>query len=61
MVWAPARLAADDSGAGVDPFGLALWLARRLDAREVLLALPADEAMPDLPADLPVPVRRTLG
>lgn len=61
VVWAPARLAADDSGAGVDPFGLALWLARRLDAREVLLALPADEAMPDLPADLPVPVRRTLG
>lgn len=46
ILWAPARMAADVAGLGADPVALSLWLARRMGAARVDLALPHGAAMP---------------
>lgn len=46
VVWAPARMAADDPDLPADPHALALWLARTVHAPRLIWALPAGAAMP---------------
>ncbi|WBU55470.1 dihydroneopterin aldolase [Paracoccus sediminicola] len=53
IVWAPARMAADVAGLEADPLSLALWLAERIGARRLDLALPEDRAMPEMPGAIP--------
>ncbi|MDP5308273.1 dihydroneopterin aldolase [Paracoccus spongiarum] len=50
VVWAPARLAVDAPEAGGEPAGLALWLARRLGSRRLLVAQRDAAALPRPPA-----------
>ncbi|MFV0410087.1 MAG: dihydroneopterin aldolase [Paracoccus sp. (in: a-proteobacteria)] len=54
IIWAPARMAADVAGLEADPVGLALWLAERMGAARVDLALPAEAAMPDMESAIPL-------
>ncbi|SDE12330.1 dihydroneopterin aldolase [Paracoccus isoporae] len=54
IVWAPARMTADVAGLEADPVAIALWLAERIGAGRLDLALPAQAEMPDLPTALPV-------
>ena len=61
VVWAPARMAADVPNLPADPAVLALWLADRLDAIRVDLALPAGRALPDAPTGFRIPVARLEG
>lgn len=49
VIWAPARLAVDIDGIGADPMVLAAWLADRVGAREIAVALPDGAALPDAP------------
>lgn len=58
VVWAPARLAADIPEISADSLHLAGWLADRLGAGSVLLALPDDAPLPESPAGFPVPLVR---
>ncbi|MCF3974074.1 dihydroneopterin aldolase [Paracoccus salsus] len=58
VVWAPARLAADDEAAGTTPASLAFWLAARLDALRIDFALPDDASLPTPPAGLAAQVAR---
>lgn len=58
VVWAPTRLAVDAEGAGTDPATLALWLADRLGACRLELALPVDSPPPPLPARAGLEIRR---
>ena len=58
VIWAPARLAADIPEVGASPLQLAGWLADRLGAGAVLLALPDDAPLPESPAGFPVPLLR---
>ena len=53
IVWAPARMAADVAGLEADPIALALWLAERMRAARLDLALPAGAAMPALMTEIP--------
>lgn len=61
IVWAPARMAADVPNLPADPGLLALWLAGRLDAVRVDLALPPGALPPDAPAGFRIPVTRLDG
>lgn len=54
VIWAPARLAGDAPQAGEAPVDLALWLAGRLGAARVELALPEGAPMPQRDTALPV-------
>ena len=56
VVWAPSRLAADIDE--TDPLHLAGWLADRLGAGSVLVALPEDSSLPSAPSGFPVPLLR---
>ena len=60
-VWAPARMVADESGLAPDPLALALWLAHRLGAGRLEIALPAGAALPALPRDPALAVTRIEG
>ncbi|WBU65021.1 dihydroneopterin aldolase [Paracoccus aerodenitrificans] len=54
IIWAPARMAADIAGLEADPIAIALWLAERMGAQRLDLALPAGMAMPDIASDIPL-------
>lgn len=58
VVWAPARMLRDVPGLAADPLAAALWLAERLGASALDLALPPQAAKPALPADFPVPTQQ---
>lgn len=49
VVWAPARLGADAAGPGADPLLLTCWLAGRLQAHSIEVALPDNAPLPDTP------------
>ncbi|RNF35457.1 dihydroneopterin aldolase [Paracoccus methylarcula] len=49
VIWAPARLAVDIDGIGADPLALAAWLADRIGAEEIEMALPDGAALPKAP------------
>lgn len=53
IVWAPARMAADVAGLEADPIIISLWLAERMRAARLDLALPAGVAMPALVTEIP--------
>ena len=57
VVWAPARLVADDAGLPADPLALALWLADKLRAARLDLTDAPGRAAA-IPADFRIPVRR---
>ncbi len=50
VVWAPARMAADVPELAADPLALSFWLAARMNAQALIVALPADHALPVPPA-----------
>lgn len=50
IIWAPARMAADTSDISPAPLALAQWLAGRVGAKRLDLALPAHAAMPEVTA-----------
>ncbi|WBU52336.1 dihydroneopterin aldolase [Paracoccus sp. SCSIO 75233] len=54
IVWAPARMTADIAGMEADPLALAVWLAEKMKAQRLDLALPEGTAMPDLATDIPL-------
>lgn len=54
VVWAPARMAADITELEAAPLTLALWLAERIGATRLELALPENVATPDLATTIPV-------
>lgn len=54
IIWAPARMTADVTGLEADPVALALWLAERIGAERLELALPEGVAMPELSTAIPV-------
>ena len=59
VIWAPARLARDaPAGTGADPAMLCFWLAERLAAQQIDIALPPDHSLPSPSPGLTVPVRR---
>ncbi|MDO5657456.1 MAG: dihydroneopterin aldolase [Paracoccus sp. (in: a-proteobacteria)] len=58
VVWAPARMAGDAPEAGEAPDALALWLALRLGAARLDLALPAGRGMAEGLRGAGVPVRQ---
>lgn len=58
VVWAPSRLAATAAGAGQTPVELGLWLAERIGACRLDVALPPDRDLPALPQGLDLPVGR---
>lgn len=58
VVWAPARLAADDDDAGETPEALAFWLAARMTARRIVFALPGDAPLPAAPNGLAATLTR---
>lgn len=51
VVWAPARMVADDPRLPPDPQVLALWLAGQVQAARLIWALPADVPLPPVPAE----------
>ena len=57
-VWAPCRMVADETALPADPLALAFWLAGRLNALRLDLALPAGADLPDPPAGFHIPVTR---
>lgn len=59
IVWAPSRMAADVAGLEAEPLALALWLAERMKASRLDLALPEGAGMPVLPTA--IPLRRIAG
>lgn len=58
VVWAPSRMTADEIEIAAEPMGLAFWLAARLGAPRLDLALASDRPMPESPAGFRVPVGR---
>lgn len=60
VVWAPSRMAADES-VGAEPEALTLWLAARLQAARIDWALPEGVALPDAAAGFPIPSSRLGG
>lgn len=58
VVWAPARLSSDAPEAGSRPLDLAIWLAGRLDAGTLAIALPKGAELPAAPAGLGARIRR---
>lgn len=56
VVWAPARLAADDPEAGDAPADLAFWLGERLAPRRILFALPPGADLPAPPLGCEIPI-----
>ncbi|WBU59359.1 dihydroneopterin aldolase [Paracoccus albus] len=54
IVWAPSRMVADVSGLEADPIAVALWLAERLGAERLDIALPEGKDTPSLTTDIPV-------
>lgn len=54
MVWAPARMTADIPGLEADPISVALWLAERMGASRLDLALPQDAELPNVTTDIPL-------
>ncbi len=59
IVWAPARMTADVAGLEADPLALAVWLAEKMRAVRLDLALPRGAPMPA--PDTPIPLRRIGG
>lgn len=57
VVWAPTRMLRDVAGLAADPQAAAFWLAERLGAIGLDLALPANAAGLTISADFPVPTR----
>ncbi|MFV0387003.1 dihydroneopterin aldolase [Paracoccus sp. (in: a-proteobacteria)] len=57
VVWAPAGFAADQA-MPADPVALGLWLAGRLAATGLEIALPRNEALPDAPPGSGLPITR---
>lgn len=49
VVWAPARMTADETALGADPLALTAWLAGRLNAERVEWRLPTSMHTPALP------------
>lgn len=58
VVWAPYRMVADNFDLPAVPQALAFWLAERLGAKRLELALHRNEAMPVAPAGFDLPVTR---
>ncbi|MFN3525575.1 MAG: dihydroneopterin aldolase [Paracoccus sp. (in: a-proteobacteria)] len=58
VVWAPSRLAANAAEAGQTPMQLGLWLAARIGASRIDVALPPDMDLPALPEGLDLPIGR---
>lgn len=56
VIWAPARMVADDPTLPADPLALALWLAERIGAERLDYA-PPEGLRPAIPAGFSVPVR----
>ncbi len=54
VIWAPARMAADVAGLDAAPLALAQWLAERMGAARLDLALPASVPMPELATTVPL-------
>lgn len=54
IVWAPARMVADVAGLGAEPLALAQWLAERMSAERLDLALPESVELPSLVTKIPV-------
>lgn len=53
IIWAPARMAADVAGLEAEPVALALWLAERMRAARLDLALPKGADLPVLTTAIP--------
>lgn len=58
VVWAPARMTADEPGLEADPVALTFWLAARLHASELVWALEPGGDLPNPPAGFHLPARR---
>ncbi|WP_313135288.1 dihydroneopterin aldolase [Paracoccus jeotgali] len=54
ILWAPSRMAADVPDLAAEPVQLALWLAERMAASRLDLALPAGAAMPEVTSEIPL-------
>ncbi|MDO5642595.1 MAG: dihydroneopterin aldolase, partial [Paracoccus sp. (in: a-proteobacteria)] len=55
IVWAPARMVGDVAGLlGAEPVALALWLAERMGAQRLDLALPEGAGLPALDSTIPL-------
>ncbi|RMC36101.1 dihydroneopterin aldolase [Paracoccus alkanivorans] len=61
VVWAPTRLAVDMDGTDADPLVLTGWLAERLGAGNIEIALPDDAPLPDAPQDCRARISRAAG
>ncbi|MFD1797553.1 FolB domain-containing protein [Paracoccus aurantiacus] len=59
IVWAPARMCADVAGLEATPIALAVWLAERIGAQRLDLALPRGAEMPA--TDSGIPLHRITG
>ncbi|WP_299841546.1 dihydroneopterin aldolase [uncultured Paracoccus sp.] len=57
-VWAPYRMVADEIALSADTVELALWLAGRLNAERLELALPEGTSLPDAPAGSDLTIAR---
>lgn len=60
VVWAPARMLADEVGQDADPSALCFWLAARLQAVALDWALPAGQALPLPPVGVQLPMARLI-
>lgn len=58
VIWAPSRLAVDIPDSDAEPLQLAAWLAGRLGAETVFVALPEGAPLPDPNPKLRVQLRR---
>lgn len=58
VIWAPARLVGDIETLDTDPVALTAWLADRLDAALISVALPEGATLPEFPADCRAEIRR---
>lgn len=58
VVWAPARLVGDIEGLDANPVALTVWLAGRLSAAMIAVALPEGDPLPEFPPDCRAEIRR---